>query len=92
MRKWKDGTYMEMMREKMPFINTEIVKLPQPIVLYSAILHTSMRFIRVSTKSMKQAKYFFIFVTISFHTIEPIYTTEIFLQRNNLHLCKKISY
>ena len=27
---------MEMMREKIPFINTEIVKLPQPIDLYSA--------------------------------------------------------
>ena len=36
MRKWKDETYMETMREKIPFINTEIVKLPQPIDLYKA--------------------------------------------------------
>lgn len=35
MRKWKDKTYMETMREKIPFINTEIVKLSQPIDLYS---------------------------------------------------------
>ena len=34
MRKRKDETYMETMREKIPFINTEIVKLPQPIDLY----------------------------------------------------------
>lgn len=27
---------METMREKIPFINTEIVKLPQPIDLYKA--------------------------------------------------------
>lgn len=27
---------METMREKIPFINAEIVKLPQPIDLYSA--------------------------------------------------------
>ena len=31
MRKRKDETYMETMREKIPFLNTEIVKLPQPI-------------------------------------------------------------
>lgn len=36
MRKWKDETYMETMREKIPFINTEIVTLPQPIDLYKA--------------------------------------------------------
>ena len=36
MRKWKDETYMETMREKIPFINTEIVKLPQPIDLYKS--------------------------------------------------------
>ena len=36
MRKWKDETYIETMREKIPFINTEIVKLPQPIDLYKA--------------------------------------------------------
>lgn len=36
MRKWKDEAYMETMREKIPFINTEIVKLPQPIDLYKA--------------------------------------------------------
>ena len=36
MRKWKDEPCMETMREKIPFINTEIVKLPQPIDLYSA--------------------------------------------------------
>ena len=35
-RKRKDETYMDMMREKIPFINTEIVKLPQPIDLYKA--------------------------------------------------------
>ena len=36
MRKWKDETYMDTMIEKIPFINTEIVKLPQPIDLYKA--------------------------------------------------------
>ena len=36
MRKRKDETYMETMRKRIPFINTEIVKLPQPIDLYSA--------------------------------------------------------
>lgn len=35
MRKWKNETYMGTMREKIPFINTEILKLPQPIDLYS---------------------------------------------------------
>ncbi|WP_449136899.1 hypothetical protein [Solobacterium moorei] len=34
--KVEDETYMETMREKIPFINTEIVKLPQPIDLYKA--------------------------------------------------------
>lgn len=36
MRKWKDETYMKTMREKIPFINTEIVKLLQLIDLYKA--------------------------------------------------------
>ena len=36
MRKWKDETYMETTREKILFINTEIVKLLQPIDLYKA--------------------------------------------------------
>jgi len=36
MRKWKDETYIKAMGEKIPFINAEIVKLPQPIDLYKA--------------------------------------------------------
>ena len=36
MRKWKDETYVETKIEKILFINTEIVKLQQPIDLYCA--------------------------------------------------------
>ena len=55
MRKWKDETYMETMREKIPFINTEIVKLPQPIDLYSAYGAYNFGIYKNTTKSLKRA-------------------------------------
>lgn len=56
MRKWKDETYMETTREKIPFINTEIVKLPHQSTYIRLMVFTTMGFIRISTKSLKEPK------------------------------------
>ena len=53
MRKWKDETYMDTMREKTPFINTEIVKLPHQSTYIRLMVLTILVSIRISTKSLK---------------------------------------
>lgn len=77
---------METMREKIPFINTEIVKLPHQSTYIRFMVLTILVSIRISTKSLKRAirnmstvKFVDITILMNLHSIE----THIFLNEES---------